>query len=74
MAKRQFEESGKRSLVKAISYRCLILCTDAFVIAIITKSYAAVIAVVVISNISSTILYLIHERLWNNIHWGKNAK
>lgn len=69
-----FVESAKRSFVKAVSYRFLIMCTDAVVIAIITKSYAAVFGIVVLSNISSTVLYLLHERLWNKIRWGKNIE
>ncbi|MBI5817243.1 MAG: DUF2061 domain-containing protein [Candidatus Yonathbacteria bacterium] len=29
-------------------------------------------AVIVFSNLASTIIYFFHERAWNKIHWGKN--
>jgi len=71
--KKKFSESPKRSVVKAISYRFIIMFSDAIVIGFITHSYQIVAGIIIFSNISSTILYLVHERVWNGIHWGKQV-
>lgn len=64
-------ETTKRSLVKTIAYRILIMTADGLIIFAITHRMDATIAVVVASNFSSTILYFLHERVWNKIHWGE---
>jgi len=66
-----FKVAIKRSLVKAITFRMLIIIADTVVIYAITKRVDITTSVVIISNISSTLLYFLHERAWNNIHWGK---
>jgi uncharacterized membrane protein len=67
-----FFEHNKRSLVKAITFRGIILISDAVIIFVLTHRYDIVVGVIVFSNIASTILYFIHERIWNKIHWGKS--
>ncbi len=68
-----FQEHYKRSLVKAITYRFIILLTDGLIIFAITKQYDTTVKVIILSNIASTVMYFVHERFWNGIHWGKRA-
>lgn len=66
-----FSEHTKRSIVKAITFRIIILISDGIIIYSITHRYDVALAVILFSNISSTIIYFIHERVWNKINWGK---
>ena len=66
-----FHEKISRSITKAITYRCLIFISDGIIIYLITHRFDLAISVIFFSNIASTILYFIHERLWNKVHWGK---
>lgn len=68
-----FNEHTKRSLVKAITFRILILISDGIIIFSITHRYDIALAVIFFSNFASTILYFIHERIWNKIRWGKEG-
>ena len=68
----RFYEKTSRSIVKAITFRLVIIITNGIIVLIVTKNYTATAGVIVLSSITSTLLYLIHERLWNHIHWGKH--
>ena len=68
-----FSERVSRSVAKAVTFRLLIILADSIVIFALTHRYDITLWVVIISNISSTILYFLHERVWNGIHWGKSA-
>jgi uncharacterized membrane protein len=57
--------------VKAITFRSLILCSDAVVIFLITRRWDTTAGLVMATNIASTTLYFIHERIWNRIGWGR---
>lgn len=70
----RFHEKVTRSLVKAVSFRTLVLIADGIIIFSLTKRYDVTLGVVLLSNFSSTILYFLHERFWNSVHWGKIAK
>ena len=69
--RRHFRETKTRSVIKALSYRALILVADGIVIYLITHKAAVALAVVIISNVYSTVLYFLHERVWNSVKWGK---
>lgn len=62
---------AKRSLAKAITFRTLILCSDALVIFLITHRWDTTIGLVLATNLASTTLYFIHERIWSRIRWGR---
>lgn len=66
-----FHESNTRSIIKAITFRFIILCSDAVVVFTVTHNYNTTLNVILISNLASTVLYFFHERAWNTIHWGK---
>lgn len=59
--------SKKRSLYKSITFRILIIVMDIVVIYLLTRRIDTTIGITVISNVTSTLLYFIHERIWNNI-------
>lgn len=69
-----FHERFSRSLVKAFTFRTLIICSDAVVVFWLTHRYDATIGIVIVSNLASTFWYIVHERVWNEIHWGKEKK
>lgn len=63
-------DSNSRSIVKAISWR-IIGSTAAIIIAyLVTGSLAASSTIGILHLISNTLLYFIHERIWNKIKWG----
>jgi len=62
---------ARRSLVKAMTFRSLILCSDAVVIFLITHKWETTIGLVIATNLASTTLYFIHERIWSRIQWGR---
>ena len=67
-------DSRKRSFAKAVSYRSLIIISDAMLVFFITKRTDVTIFVVVLTNIASTLMYFFHERVWSAIGWGKEAQ
>jgi uncharacterized membrane protein len=66
-------EHNLRSIVKAVTFRLIIIVSDIAVIYFVTRRWDITISVMVISNISSTILFYLHERAWNRISWGRAA-
>ena len=60
----------KRSLVKALTYRGVIVVLDFSVIYILTGRVDVAVGFMVISNIYTTAAYFLHERVWNRIGWG----
>ena len=70
----KFHEQIKRSLVKSITFRILVLALDIIIMFSITRRYDQTFWLVFLSNIGSTIIYFFHERIWNIIHWGKEKK
>lgn len=63
-------ETNKRSIVKAVSWR-MIGSTTAIIIAYsVTGSIAASSTIGILHLVSNTLLYFIHERIWNKITWG----
>ncbi|MFZ0735811.1 MAG: DUF2061 domain-containing protein [Candidatus Acidiferrales bacterium] len=62
--------SRKRSAVKAITYRAIIVCLDFLVIYLLTGKVMTAAAFMIVSNIYTTVGYFLHERLWAGIKWG----
>ncbi len=61
----------KRSLVKAITYRSVIIVLDFSAIYLLTGKVDVALGFMIVSNIYTTAAYVIHERIWNKIEWGK---
>jgi uncharacterized membrane protein len=66
----QNRESKKRSVVKAVTYRVIIVCFDFLVIYLLTHKVATAAVFMIVSNIYTTVAYFLHERVWDRINWG----
>ena len=66
----QSRASRKRSVVKAITYRGIIVCLDFLVIYFLTGKVETAAVFMVVSNIYTTVAYFFHERVWAGIRWG----
>jgi len=64
--------SRKRSIVKAVTYRGLIVCLDFLVIYLLTRQVRMAAGFMILSNIYTTVGYFLHERAWARIRWGLN--
>jgi len=62
---------ARRSLVKTISWRLTGSGATFAISWIIAGDFAIAGTIAVIQLISNTILYFVHERLWNRISWGR---
>ena len=60
----------KRSIVKAITYRIIIVCLDFLVIYLLTGKVMTAAAFMIVSNVYTTVAYFLHERVWAGIQWG----
>ena len=65
------KEHWLRSLVKTVVYRIIIIIMDFTVVYLLTKQVEIAFAFMIISNTYTSIVYYIHERIWNRIKWGK---
>lgn len=62
----------RRSAVKALTYRVLIMCLDFATIYAFTGMVRVAVGFMIASNVYTTIAYLLHERVWANVRWGIN--
>ena len=63
-------ETAKRSIVKALTYRVVILCLDFLAIYLFTHKVDVALGFMIVSNIYTTVGYFVHERIWARIKWG----
>jgi len=68
-----FREYLGRSVVKAISYRTLVVIADFVAVFLFTNRLEVAIGFVVVSNVYTSVLYFLHERLWDRVAWGRGA-
>jgi len=64
-------DSKRRSIIKAITWRILALLITILVSFAILGSWSVSIAIGILSNFLKTLLYYIHERLWERTSWGR---
>ena len=64
-------ERTKRSIVKALTYRVLIVCLDFLFVYIFTHKVEVALGFMLVSNVYTTVGYFVHERIWARIQWGK---
>lgn len=67
----KFFEHSKRSIVKTITYRILIVISTFIITYYLTGELKFSLELTAVANIVNTVLYYLHERIWNKIHWGK---
>jgi len=66
-------ESFRRSVVKTITYRVVILILDFTVIYLFTRQIEIAVSFMILSNVYTTLAYFFHERIWDKIKWGKDS-
>ena len=64
-------ETGVRSLVKTISWRITGSLATMIITYIVVGDLTVAGSVAVIQMVFNTLLYFIHERIWNKIQWGR---
>lgn len=64
-------DSNIRSVVKTISWRLTGSGATFLISYAMTGNLAASGGIAIVQMISNTILYFIHERIWNKIHCGR---
>ena len=68
-----FREYLKRSVVKAVSYRIVVVIADFIAVYFFTGKIEIAIGFVVVSNVYTSVLYFLHERFWDRVAWGRGA-
>ena len=66
--------SRRRSVVKAVTYRVVIMCLDVGTIYLLTGTIRVALGFMIASNIYTTIGYFVHERLWARIQVGHHRR
>jgi uncharacterized membrane protein len=64
-------DTGKRSLVKTVTWRVTGSSATFLIAYIMTGNFAISGVIGIVQLISNSILYFIHERVWNQIKWGR---
>lgn len=67
-------ESVSRSVVKAISWRILGTIDTMLIAYFISGEWKLALSIGLIEWLSKMILYIVHERIWNRISWGKGPR
>jgi uncharacterized membrane protein len=69
----QLKDTFKRSIVKSIGYRLIIIILDFTTVYIFTGKVNVAIGFMLVSNAYTTVVYFLHERIWDRIKWGKQV-
>ena len=59
-----------RSLLKALTYRVVIVVLDFAVLYLFTKRTDVAVGFTLVSNVYTTVGYFLHERFWARVRWG----
>jgi len=73
MPKSKSRTTQKRSIVKAITYRVVIIILDFTTIYLFTGKVNIALGFMLISNLYTTVAYYFHERIWSGIEWGRKS-
>ena len=65
-------ETLRRTIVKTVSYRLIIIALDFTAIYLFTGQVKVALGFMIVSNIYTSVGYFIHERIWDKIKWGKS--
>lgn len=69
-----YSQSHKRTLVKTLGYRLILLFSYGIITYIITGRVDLAIEVASVTTIVNTVIYYIYERAWDSIKWGVKIK
>jgi uncharacterized membrane protein len=64
-------DSNNRSIAKTISWRLTGSFSTFMISYLILGSFAVAGSIAIIQIIANTLLYYLHERVWNKIDWGR---
>ena len=64
-------ESKSRSIVKTISWRFTGSFATFLISYLISGDFTVATSIAFVQIIANTLLYYLHERVWNRIKWGK---
>lgn len=64
-------ETNRRSIAKTISWRLTGSFSTFMISYLILGSFSIASSIAIIQIIANTILYYLHERVWNKINWGR---
>ncbi len=65
------DETLARSIVKTLSYRGVVLALDFATIYLFTRKLSVAVGFTLVSNAYTTAAYLVHERVWDRVKWGR---
>ena len=65
-------DSNNRSIAKTISWRLTGSFSTFMISYLILGSFSVAGSIAIIQIIANTLLYYLHERVWNKINWGRN--
>ena len=64
-------DSNNRSIAKTISWRLTGSFSTFMISYLILGSFSIASSIAIIQIIANTLLYYLHERVWNKIDWGR---
>jgi uncharacterized membrane protein len=64
-------DSNNRSIAKTISWRLTGSFSTFMISYLILGSFTIAGSIAIIQIITNTILYYLHERVWNKVNWGR---
>jgi uncharacterized membrane protein len=67
-----YYDHHKRSIAKTIGFFAILVVADWVVVFLITNQTGITFKIIIYSNFVSAIIYFIHERAWNKVHWGRS--
>jgi len=65
------EETIKRSVMKTVIYRVIIVILDFLCVYIFTGKAEIAVGFMLVSNIYTSAVYFFNERIWDRIKWGQ---
>jgi uncharacterized membrane protein len=67
-------ESRRRSIVKMITYRAILTALLAVISWVFTGNIGQTTVITIVFSVSATVIYYLHERVWNGITWGRQQQ
>ncbi len=71
LGKLRGNETVKRSAVKSVLYRILMVFSDIVILYLFSGKLNMSIGFAIVNNIWNTIAYFGYDRIWDKIKWGK---
>ena len=65
-------DTTRRSLVKTVSWRITGSSATFTISYLVSGDFVVAGTIALIQLTANTLLYFIHERIWNKIHWGQS--